>query len=81
MVDPFQILETCFLQSICYGGGSLVLKSFTSYSTVEDNESAAARIYRSEDLKEAFLNSLNVSLANANANANANGVLHVVLAA
>lgn len=48
---------------------------FNSYSTVEDNESAAARIYRSEDLKEAFLNSLNVSLANAN------GVSHVVLAA
>lgn len=52
-----------------------MLKSFTSYSTVEDNESAAARIYRSEDLKEAFLNSLNVFLANAN------GVSHVVLAA
>lgn len=52
-----------------------MLKSFTSYSTVEDNESAAARIYTSEDLKEAFLNSLNVFLANAN------GVSHVVLAA
>ena len=40
----------------------------TSHSTM-------ASIYRSEDLKEAFVNSLNVSLANAN------GETHFVLAA
>lgn len=54
---------------------SLVLIFLTSHSTVGDNESAVASIYRSEDLKEAFVNSLNVSLANAN------GETHVVLAA
>ncbi|KAJ6777656.1 EXOSOME COMPLEX COMPONENT RRP45A-LIKE [Salix koriyanagi] len=50
-------------------------KRASSMNAMGYNESAVASIYRSEDLKEAFVNSLNVSLANAN------GETHVVLAA
>ncbi|KAJ6750755.1 hypothetical protein OIU85_001305 [Salix viminalis] len=49
--------------------------SYFTFNSGRHNESAVASIYRSEDLKEAFVNSLNVSLANANEET------HVVLAA